>query len=1110
MKKCKRKTEFSSFFPRRLKLIMTVTLGLLCFLSVDAKASETYATSTRVSLWMSEAPIREVLNEIEETSEFHFVYNNKLIDVERKVSVEIEDQKVPEILDQIFNKKEVSYTVVDRQIVLSPADAEQENENAVSKISVTGKVIDNNGESIPGATVHIKGTTDGTITDMEGHYSIANIPENAHLIFTFIGYTPLEISVEGKSVINATLIMDAIGLEEVVAIGYGTQKRSEITGSVATVKVEGLVGQPTADLEGMLKGAVPGLYVTSGNVRPGGTSSVVLRGVSSIKGGNDPLYVVDGVPVGDVQDLNINDIENVSVLKDASAQGIYGSRAANGVILITTKRGNNSNGKVNISYDGYISFQNMNPNFRVFDGDEYVAVRREGGRADNANEENGWVGEFQPDANLFDDFEMEILESKEYSDWYQYAYEENAPVIKHDISLYGGDDKTQYKAAIGYYDQSGMRPHSGYERFTGNLSLDKTISKTFKTGLSTYLTKSEQESEAISYSNFITYSPLAKIEDEDGEYVKYPLGDTKYLNPLLYNETREKNKDVYRGLFNAYLQISPQFVKGFSYRFNANADIRFTETDEFNSFEDPAAEGIGSARVDNSTEENYLVENILTYTNMFWGAHKLDVTLMQGWQEDNYHRTSAIGSPLGNDFFNVNSLGSALVSEVERTTSSRTLLSYMGRVNYAMYDKYLFNVTVRRDGSSVFGANNKWGTFPSVSVGWNAHNENFLKDISWIDQTKVRLSYGQIGNQGISPYGSLATADQHYYVTGSTPQVGYLPSGTFANPNLRWETTTTLNTSLDFGFLQNRLFGTFEYYKKITTDLLVNRKLPSLSGYTNMPDNLGEIQNEGVELSLTGYLISQRDLTWSVSVNYSKNENKLTKGVLQDETTGEYIDDEANGWYIGEPINNKLEYEFDGIWQVDDDYTMYDDPAQAESTHPGDIRVKDLDGDGLITEDGDRKFYYSDPNWMGSVNTKVKYKNFEFSMDLYLVDGVEKSNSFLGNMNYGGSLGGLSNGIKIDYWTPENPINDGYRPSNSSASLYRGTFAMRDASYFRIRNVTLAYTLPKSLLANTRIRIYVSGDNLYTKTDWLGYSPEGSASSYPETRNFTTGVNIDF
>lgn len=1104
------KIKLSNFCFRSRKRFLLITMRIIIFFmctTVFCLNAENSFSQEKIFIKKSQlVTVDYVFKIIKKQTNFNFIYNKELFKNSPKIQLNKGEIKARTLLNKALVNKDFIFELTENNTIILKENSDVKKKQQATPIS--GIIKDKDGIPIPGVNIIIEGTTIGTQTDFDGKY-VVNAKKGDVVSFTFLGYKPQKIIVGDDFTIN--LIMEELtsALNEIVVVGYGTMKKSTIAGSVSSVKVENLVGQPTADLEGMLKGSVPGLYVTSGNVRPGATSNVILRGVSSIKGGNEPLYVIDGVPISNVQDLNINDIESISVLKDASAQGIYGARASNGVIVITTKSGMNSNGKVNVSYSGYVSFQNMNPNFRVFNGDEYLAVRREGGRADTAGPDNNWIGTYQPDENLFSDYELEIIENGNYSDWYQYAFNKDVPLVKHDIALSGGDEKTQYKASLGYFDQSGMRPKSGYNRFTANFSLDKTISKTFKVGLSSYLTKSKQESEAASYVDFITYTPLAKIEDEEGELIKYPLGDTKRLNPLLYNETNDETNDVYRGIFSGYFEVSPEFVKGLKYKLNVNTDMRFTEKNEFNSFEDPSAEGVGYARIDNTTSANYLVENIITYNNTFFENQELNVTLLQGWQETNYERTTAIGKPLGNDFFGHNSLGSALEAEVQRVSSLRTLLSYMGRVNYTINDTYLFNFTVRRDGSSVFGANNKWGVFPSVALGWNLHNESFMDDFEWINQTKVRLSYGQIGNQAISSYGSLATADNHYYISGATSQVGYLPSGTFANPDLKWETTTTLNASLDFGLFKNRVFGTFEYYNKVTTDLLVNRKLPSLSGYTTMPDNLGEIQNRGIELSLTSYLVSTPDFSWSATINYSKNKNELTKGVLQDETTGEYIDDEANGWYIGQPINNNLDYVFDGIWQIDDDFTKYDDVAQTIGTRPGDIRVKDLNGDGFITEDLDRKFYYSDPKWMGSLNTRLKYKNIEFSMDLYTVQGVDKNNQFLGNMNYGGSLGIDANSIKIDYWTPENPINNGYRPNTSLASQYRGTFAMRDASYFRIRNITLAYTLPDSFIKETKVRFYVSADNVWTDTDWLGYSPEGTASSYPETKNFTMGVNIN-
>lgn len=1093
------------FRPRKrfLMITMRIFIFFMCTTVFCLNTENSFSQEKIIIQKDQLVTVNHVFKIIKEQTSINFIYNKELFNDSPKIQLKKGVINASELLNQTLINKDIVFELTENNTIVFNLDA-QGQRNPIS-----GTIKGNDGAPLPGVNILIEGKLIGTQSDFDGKFSI-HAKEGDVLLFSYVGFRSQKVTIGESLTIDLIMQEEENALEEVVVVGYGSVKRSEITGSVSNVKVENIVGQPTADLDGMLKGAVPGLYVTSGNVRPGATSNVILRGVSSLKGGNSPLYVVDGIPVDNIQDLNISDVESISVLKDASAQGIYGSRASNGVILITTKRGKNTGGKVNVSYSGYVSFQNMNPNFRVFDGEEYLAVRREGGRADTANASNNWVGEYLPDENLFSDFELELIESKQYSDWYQYAFNKNVPLTKHDISLYGGDKKTQYKASLGYFDQEGMRPDSGYERFTANLSLDKTISETFKTGISSYLTHSEQQSESADYVDFITYTPLAKIFDEEGELVRFPLGDTKLINPLLYNESNEEFNDAYRGLFSGYIEVTPKFLKGFSYRFNATADMRFTEKNEFNSFKDPDSEGIGYARVDNTTTANYLIENVINYNNTLFGNHKLNVTLMQGWQENNYHRTSAIGNQLGNDFFGINSLGSSVETEIQRIASLRTILSYMGRVNYSINDKYLFNVTVRKDGSSVFGANNKWGVFPSASFGWNINNENFMKNISWIDQTKIRVSYGQIGNQAISSYGSLATADNSYYVQGTTSVVGYLPGSTLPNPNLKWETTSTFNASLDFAFLKNRIYGTFEVYDKLTEDLLVDRNLPSLSGYTRMPDNLGAVNNKGIELSLTGRLVSTEDFSWSLTTIFSTNKNTLAKGVLQDDTTGEFIDDEANNWYIGESVNTSRQYVYDGIWQIDDDYTKYDDPLLPSVTRPGDIRVKDLNGDGFITEEGDREFVTTDPDWMGSINTRLKYKRFEFSMDVYTVQGVKKYNQFLGNQNYGGSLGLFSNGVKIDYWTPENPIDNGYRPNYSIASEYRGTFALRDASYIRIRNITMAYNVPESLLNGTKVRLYVALDNPWTKTDWIGYSPEGTASSYPETKNFTVGMNVNF
>ncbi|MEI6276832.1 MAG: TonB-dependent receptor, partial [Prolixibacteraceae bacterium] len=948
----------------------------------------------------------------------------------------------------------------------------------------------------------------GTISDNNGNYSFSNLPANSTLLISFIGMKSQEVAIGTSSSVNITLEPQIVNVDEVVVVGYGAQKRIDISGSVATVKVDKLIAQPTTDLQGMLKGKVPGLYVTLSDARPGGSSNVLLRGIKSLKGGNSPLYVVDGVAISSINEININDVESLSVLKDASAQAIYGARASNGVILITTQRGANTNSKVNVSFQSYYSIQNVDPNFEIFSPEEYIQLRREAYRGDLANVTNGWKGSYPNDDQMFTPNELSSIANKNYINWTDYAFKKDVPVVKNDISISGGNGNTQYSASLGYLNQQGIRTGSDLIRYSGKLTIDQKISSTFKTGLSAYYTTYNQGQETNSWRDFITFTPISKIYDDNGELILYPTGDGKSVNPLYYDKTRKYEYKAERIILNGYLEITPSFLPGLKYKLNASMNSRHRETDDFRSFDDPGVLGKGYASANFYDTREYLLENILTYEKAFAKVHKLDITIMQGVEPRYNTSTTSTAIQLGNDFFGINSLNSYIASEVGRGSDARKMLSFMGRANYNINDKYLFSFTIRRDGSSVFGANSKWGNFPSAAFAWNIQKETFMKKFNWLNQAKIRLSYGQIGNQAISPYGSLATAANYFYVSGSTPVVGYLPGSSLPNPNLKWETTTTANGGLDFALFNNRLSATMDFYKSNTTDLLVDRKVPTVLGYSTIPTNLGEIQNKGVEISMTGYIVSKKDFAWSVSVNFSTNRNKLIKGVLQDPVTGAYIDDLSNNWFIGQPVNVYYDQKFAGIWQLSDDIAHSAQP----NARPGDVKVEDVNKDGVINSN-DRIIIKRDPKWLGSFTNSLSYKGFEFSAELYTVKGVVRANPFMQESNYGGPMNGTLNGIRRDYWTPENPSNSMFRPHATNSSDYRGSVAYTDASYVRLRNVSLSYNLPKKWierLSMSKVRVYLSGDNIWTKTDFLSYSPEALANDYPETKNYTFGININF
>ncbi|MCX6268422.1 MAG: SusC/RagA family TonB-linked outer membrane protein, partial [Bacteroidetes bacterium] len=602
--------------------------------------------------------------------------------------------------------------------------------------NVKGTVISkDDNQTIPGVNVLVKGTTHGVVTDIDGRYAIQAEKKDV-LVYSFIGFQPQEIIVGEQKEINIVLEPVTTNLDEVVVVGYGTKKKSDLIGSVSSVKSTELVGKPSSDLQGMLQGQVAGLTVSVASAAPGGESNVLLRGINSLKGGTQPLYVVDGFPISNVNEINVNDIETVSVLKDASAQAIYGARASNGVILITTRRGENTKGKINVSYDGYLTFQNVSTQLKLFSPEEYIQVRREAFRGDNASAGNNWIGKYIPDSLIFTPVELTNIQEGNFVDWLDQAFKKNAILTKHDVAISGGNDRTKYSAAIGIFYQDGIRLSSDFKRYNAKLALDQQVYKWLTVGASAYYTKSFQNRETTTMTEFITFSPIAQLYNPDGSLNLYPLGDFKSVNPLWWENTRTSTYDGDRGIYNGYLDFTPVFAPGLKYRLTGSYDRSFRQAGEFRSLSDPSNYlGKGYINITDLVIWNYNLENILSYESKLFKTHRYDVTLMQSIYRRNETSTSSIANDLGNDFFGINSLGSALEAGVARYETDRSMVSFMGRINYIIEDKYLFNFTIRADGSSVFGANNKWGYFPSGAFSWNMQNEKFMKKVSWISES---------------------------------------------------------------------------------------------------------------------------------------------------------------------------------------------------------------------------------------------------------------------------------------------------------------------------------------------------------------------------------------
>lgn len=978
------------------------------------------------------------------------------------------------------------------------------------KIRITGVVSDRAGE-IAGINVLVKGTTLGTMTGSNGQYSIEAL-ENATLVFSFIGYETKEVAVNGQKTINVTMKEDSKQLNEVVLVGYGSVKKSDLTGAVSSVKAEDLTF-PSSSVSEMLRGKAAGVQISMSTGRPGAGSSILIRGKRSLSGGNAPLYIVDGAVVETINDINPNDISSIEILKDASSQAIYGARAANGVVLISTKRGQKD--KTEVTYDMFVGTQKLWKNFDYYNADEFYDLRWQAKRNDNGYDDSEKI----PSIVLGDPMMQEMYESRDFVDWNELMFKP-AMSQQHNLSVRGGTDKIKTAFSLGYFKQDGMVPKSGYQRANLRFNMDYKANNYLSIGANTAFSKAWSQTEDGSFSEFITRPPIAKVYNEDGSLTSH-INSEGLENPL-YKIQESDDKSISDRLnLNLFMDITP--FKGFNYRINAAYRTRFSESGSYQTKDYPKAKS-NSATLSDTYFNNILLENIFTYKTQFGENHKLDFTFVQSIDNDDTKSMSMAGTDLPVDFFSWNGLSDAAnITNISRGISDRLFLSYLGRINYSLFNKYLFTVAMRRDGSSVFGNSHKWGNFPSAAFAWKLSEEEFIKPIDWISSLKLRLSYGMVGNQGVNAYTTLGVTTSYDMVFGDDVMiVGYLPGTMLKNPDLRWESTSSANTGLDFGFLDNRIIGSIEYFNTRTSNLLVQRSVSSTSGYSTMMDNLGKTKSYGGELSLNGDIIRSKDFNWSISGTMSFSRNEILKINDKVDAFGKPMDDIDNGWYIGKSIDVSRRYMFDGIYQLSDDADNNGfvdfttdingdgvlDRAMIENAKPGDVRLKDLDGDGVITTE-DRAITGTDPKWIGSLSTNLSYKGLDFMMEFYTRQGGLYSNSSL----RGGLLQGKLNAVKVNYWTPESPSNEYPRPSWGSYPKYIESLGYEDATYFRLRSMTLGYTLPgkvsKTFMVQ-KLRAYITATNLWTKTNILSYSPELSLSDYPEPQQFIFGLSVQF
>jgi TonB-linked SusC/RagA family outer membrane protein len=981
-------------------------------------------------------------------------------------------------------------------------------------IDVTGKVTNSEGVILSGATVRLKGTSIATLTNEEGLFTIKVPDRKGVLVVSYVGMADKEVSASGDLPINVLLSSSGGEMSDVVVVGYGTQRKSQVTGSVSKVDMERALAIPTTNIGEMMRGQAPGVQVTLGSARPGGTSNILIRGRNSIRGGNDPLIVLDGFPIDNLNDINPDDIASIEVLKDASAQAIYGARASNGVILVTTKKG--KTGKIRVGVHSFVSSQKLTKNFDLYSPEEFAQYRREArrtilpGQAFDPVDANNFGGPTAP--------EWLNYNAGNWADW-ENAVLRTGITSSNTISINGGTEGTKIFSSITYFTQSGVIPSSGYDRLAVRMNVDQKISRNASMEANINFATDKQDRET-SNLDFITISPFTGPYDLEGNLVRNVAGanaSSSTINPLW--NIRESTNDIKSNVLNLNLVGNYRFSKNISYKLNTLLSRRFS--DEGSYITRLHSAGVipnGSATIANNIREEYLVENILNYRGKLNENNKFDLTFVQSVNERNSSRTSTTGTNFGNDILGYDGITNALNFNTVRDEARYRLVSFLGRFRYNLLDKYSFEVTGRRDGASVFAANKKWGLFPAASAGWQIHKESFLSGSKTINNLKYRVSYGSVGNQSLDPFTTLGVVGAFPYIFGGVLTSGNLPGSVLPNPNLTWETSTTFNTGIDFGLFSNRITGSVEYYDTRNTNLLTDISVGGSTGFTSTITNDGESKNSGIEVMLTGDIIRKKDLNWSVTGMITRNRNVLVKTGLFNED-GSVKDDLGRNRFGGSPINVFYTKKFDGIFQTDAEALGSAQgskggtvtPFQPLNTlHAGAIRLSDVNGDGVIN-DLDDIIIPTDPKWFGAFSTKFNYKAFEFLADVFVLQGAIGRNPYLADFNQGGFNTSVRNGLKRDYWTPENPSNTYPRPNFNQVAANIGSLAFADRSYVRLRTLQLAYNFPSKVLDIMKIsnlRFYLTGTNLLTFTSYKSYSPENNPNDFPDTKGFTGGIII--
>lgn len=1078
-------------------LIMKMTIVLCLFVGLLSSMAETRAQATKLNLKIQNGTVKDVIEEIESQTDYSFMYDNNVLDVNRKVSVDAKNSSVSEILDQIVSGQNLKYELVNRYIVISA----EGRSTMQQSVSVSGTIKNEKGEALPGVTIVVKGTTTGTVTDVDGKYSLKNVPSDATLVFSFIGMKAQEVAVAGKSQINLVMQEESIGLNEVVAIGYGTMKKSDLTGAVSSVNSDDFNKGSQMTTQQLIQGKISGVNISQNSGKPGGSNTVRVRGGTSITASNDPLYVIDGVPIsttGEVgqaniatyqtnifdqeptnplQTLNPNDIESVIVLKDASATAIYGSRGANGVIIITTKKG--SAGKVQVSYDVTAGVSKVGKTLDVLSADQYRKTVSDLG----------------------------FVEGYDYQDkgantnWqdliYRTAYQQS-----HYLSMTGGTDQTTYRTSIGYSDEEGImlasklqqaniRTNINHTELDGRLNFDLRMNYGESTGNQSAITNTlgSEFGTSMNYEALV-FNPTYPVYDSNGDYnhvLPYRVNPVSFSTDVIDKRLNTR--------FLGNLATTFKIIEPLSIKVNLGYTRQGIDRNSFISKNNPQGEGPGGfASVQKLDDYSKLLETILSFNKTF-GKNTIDAIAGYSYQYFKTEGLRTIATGFLSDEFKWYSLQAAsTIESVTSYTESNKLISMYGRVNYNHDNRFLLTGTVRRDGSSRFGSGNKWGLFPSGAASWRISQEKFFHSAK-VSDLKVRVSYGITGNQEIGNLNSITTlgASSSGYLVGGDRITMVLPIQ-YANPDLKWEQTAQLDIGLNFGFFDQKIYGSIDYYRKKTSDLLLEIAVPSPSVVPTQLANVGSVENKGVEFEIGARIINKQDFNWSTNFNLSANKNKVLS-LSNDQWKGDNIKAApiqgqglSGGWAQliaeGKPLGSFYGLIFTGV----------------------------VDGIEQFKEEPDY-IGCAQPDFTFGFSNTFNYKNWNLSINLRGSVGNDIYNLTANNLGYLINLPGRN--------VIQEAVTSGVNREQSKEYSSRW---IEDGSFVRLDNMTLGYNFNVKSTFLSNARVYISGQNLFVITGYSGADPEVNSEvsgtgiaplgvdylSYPKARTISIGANISF